>query len=264
MEGLFDVTGRSALVTGANGGLGEAVCGALVRQGAHVIASDVHVGPSSEVQNLLGECITGSCRYVPMDLGDSTSRERGIGTIADSAERLDILVNNAALAAGADMEGFYGSLEAQSDEAYMMALEVNLLAPFALVRGLLRNLRLSDHASVVNVSSIYGLVGPVPSLYPDDSRVTPAAYSASKGGLIQLTRHLATVLAPDVRVNALCPGGIWRSQPEQFVENYSRRTPLARMGTEAEMIGAVLWLCSDASAYVTGQVIAVDGGWTAW
>jgi NAD(P)-dependent dehydrogenase (short-subunit alcohol dehydrogenase family) len=168
------------------------------------------------------------------------------------------------MAAGASKEGFYGSLEAQSDEAYMMALEVNLLAPFAIVRGLLRNLRSSNHASVVNVASIYGLVGPVPGLYPDDSLVSPAAYSASKGGLVQLTRHLATVLAPDIRVNALCPGGIWRSQSEQFVENYSKRTPLARMGSESEMLGAVLWLCSDASAYVTGQVISVDGGWTAW
>ena len=94
--------------------------------------------------------------------------------------------------------------------------------------------------------------------------MTPAAYSASKGGLVQLTRHLATVLAPHVRVNALCPGGIWRSQPETFVANYSQRTPLGRLGTEAEMVGALMWLCSDASAYVTGQVIAVDGGWTAW
>ena len=92
----------------------------------------------------------------------------------------------------------------------------------------------------------------------------PAGYAASKGGLIQLTRWLATVLAPDVRVNAIIPGGIWRNQPETFREQYVARTPLGRMGAEEDLKGAAAYLASDLSAYVTGQNLIVDGGWTAW
>ncbi len=92
----------------------------------------------------------------------------------------------------------------------------------------------------------------------------PAGYAASKGGLIQLTRWLATVLAPDVRVNAITPGGIWRDQPETFREQYVARTPLGRMGTEGDLKGAAAYLASNLSAYVTGQNLIVDGGWTAW
>ena len=92
----------------------------------------------------------------------------------------------------------------------------------------------------------------------------PAAYAASKGGLIQLTRWLSTVLAPDIRVNSVCPGGVWRNQNPNFVERYQSKTPLGRMATEEDFKGVTVWLASDASAYVTGQNIMVDGGWTAW
>jgi NAD(P)-dependent dehydrogenase (short-subunit alcohol dehydrogenase family) len=92
----------------------------------------------------------------------------------------------------------------------------------------------------------------------------PAAYAASKGGLIQLTRWLSTTIAPEVRVNAISPGGIWRNQPDIFVKRYEERTPLQRMGTEEDMVGAVVYLASDLSKYVTGQNLMVDGGWTAW
>jgi NAD(P)-dependent dehydrogenase (short-subunit alcohol dehydrogenase family) len=102
------------------------------------------------------------------------------------------------------------------------------------------------------------------SLYADTTMANPAGYGASKGGLLQLTRYLATVLAPEVRVNAISPGGIWRNQPDIFRERYENRTPLQRMGTEEDLKGVVMFLSSDLSAYVTGQNLVVDGGWTAW
>ena len=154
--------------------------------------------------------------------------------------------------------------EEQTDEAFAMALALNLTAPFSLTRRLAPLLRTGGHGSVVNVSSIYGLVGPNMGLYEGTRMGNPAAYAASKGGLAQLTRYLSTVLAPDVRVNAFAPGGIARGQDDAFVERYERLTPLGRMGTEDDFRGVVTWLASDASAYVTGQVVAVDGGWTAW
>ena len=107
-------------------------------------------------------------------------------------------------------------------------------------------------------------MGSVPTLYGKSGLRTPAAYAASKGGLIQLTRYLATSLAPKIRVNAIAPGGIERNQDAEFIEAYANRTPLGRMATEQDICGAVRWLASSESSYVTGQVIAVDGGWTAW
>jgi NAD(P)-dependent dehydrogenase (short-subunit alcohol dehydrogenase family) len=122
----------------------------------------------------------------------------------------------------------------------------------------------SGHGSIVLISSIYGLVGPDMSLYEGTSMANPAGYGASKGGLLQLMRYLATVLAPDVRVNAISPGGVWRQQPGQFHDRYRSRTPLGRMATEEDLKGAAAYLASDLSSYVTGHNLVVDGGWTTW
>ena len=125
-------------------------------------------------------------------------------------------------------------------------------------------LEVSGRGSVVWVSSIYGMVGPDMRLYEGLDMANPAAYAASKGGLIQLTRYLATVLAPRIRVNTVSPGGLSRNQPEAFQQRYIERTPLQRMGTEEDLVGVIGYLASDLSSYVTGVNIPVDGGWTAW
>ena len=122
----------------------------------------------------------------------------------------------------------------------------------------------AGRGAIINIGSIYGTVGPDFSLYEGTSMANPAAYGASKGGLAQLTRYLATALAPLVRVNTISPGGIARGQPASFVERYRSRTPLGRMGAEEDLKGAVAFLASDAAAYVTGQNLLVDGGWSAW
>ena len=122
----------------------------------------------------------------------------------------------------------------------------------------------SQYASVINIGSIYGLYGPDMSIYEGTGLNNPAAYSASKGGLIQLTRWLSTVLAPKVRVNCISPGGILRNQPEKFVKRYVNKTPLKRMGSESDIVGAVIYLASDLSSWVTGQNLIVDGGWGVW
>jgi NAD(P)-dependent dehydrogenase (short-subunit alcohol dehydrogenase family) len=123
-------------------------------------------------------------------------------------------------------------------------------------------LKKSKAGSIINIASIYGAYAPDYSLYEGTSMGNPAGYSASKGGLIQLTRWLSTTVAPDICVNSISPGGIWRKQPEKFVKRYERRTPLARMATEEDFKGVIAYLISDMSAYVTGQNIVVDGGWS--
>jgi NAD(P)-dependent dehydrogenase (short-subunit alcohol dehydrogenase family) len=178
--------------------------------------------------------------------------------------RLDVLVNCAAFAGTSALPGWVTPFLEQSAATWRRALEVNLTAPFLLTQLCVPALRASGHGSVINVASLYGLAGPDLRLYEGTPMGNPAAYGTSKGGLIQLTRWLATVLAPEVRVNAISPGGVERGQPEAFRERYVARTPLARMGTEEDFKGAAAFLASDASAYLTGQNLILDGGFTAW
>jgi NAD(P)-dependent dehydrogenase (short-subunit alcohol dehydrogenase family) len=255
-----DLTGRTAVVTGGAGPLGSVLSDALARSGARVVVVDL----DRESCEATAARLPGSGHWAcPADLLDA----EGISAVVRLAEDLgacDVLVNNAAFTGTSGVPGYAVPFEEQTDDAFGMALQLNLTAPFSLTRRLAPLLRAGGHGSVINVSSIYGLVGPNMGLYEGTRMGNPAAYAASKGGIAQLTRYLATVLAPDIRVNAFAPGGIARGQDEVFVERYERLTPLGRMGTEDDFRGVVTWLASDASAYVTGQTIAVDGGWTAW
>jgi NAD(P)-dependent dehydrogenase (short-subunit alcohol dehydrogenase family) len=149
-------------------------------------------------------------------------------------------------------------------ETWRRALEVNLTAVFDLCQRLTPLLQKSKGANIINICSIYGQYGPDWRLYEGTTLGNPAAYGASKGGVIQLTRWLATTLAPAVRVNSISPGGISRGQAEEFVARYVSRTPMGRMATEDDFRGAVAYLASDLSSYMTGQNLAVDGGWGAW
>ncbi|GAA3717899.1 SDR family oxidoreductase [Terrabacter ginsenosidimutans] len=254
------LTGRTAVVTGGAGPLGRVLADALATAGARVVVVDLdEAACEAAVSTLPGPG--------HMPIGADLLDPPGISRVVDMVHDLgacDILVNNAAFTGTSGVPGYAVPFEEQTDDAFAMALALNLTAPFSLTRRLAPLLRAGGHGSVVNVSSIYGLVGPNMGLYEGTRMGNPAAYAASKGGIAQLTRYLSTVLAPEVRVNAFAPGGIARGQDEAFVERYERLTPLARMGTEDDFRGVVTWLASDASAYVTGQVVAVDGGWTAW
>ena len=252
--------GRTAMVTGGAGPLGRTLCASLAEAGARVVLVD---RDTDLVDQALAELPAGDHRGIVGDLLDADA----LASVVAQVERLgacDVLVNNAAFTGTSGVPGYAVPFEEQTDDAFELALRLNLTVPFSLTRRLLPLLRRTGHGSVVNVSSIYGLVGPNMGLYAGTVMGNPAAYGASKGGIAQLTRYLATVLAPDVRCNAFAPGGIARGQAEEFVERYEGLTPLRRMATEDDFRGVVRWLASDESAYVTGQVIAVDGGWTAW
>jgi NAD(P)-dependent dehydrogenase (short-subunit alcohol dehydrogenase family) len=255
-----ELTGRTAVVTGGAGPLGRVLSDALATAGARVVVVDLDESACAAT----ADDLHGS-GHVP--LGANLLDPQGLTHVVEAVTALgacDVLVNNAAFTGTSGVPGYAVPFDEQTDDAFAMALALNLTAPFSLTRRLAPLLRATGHGSVVNVSSIYGLVGPNMGLYEGTRMGNPAAYAASKGGIAQLTRYLSTVLAPDVRVNAFAPGGIARGQDEAFVERYERLTPLGRMGTEDDFRGVVTWLASDASAYVTGQVVAVDGGWTAW
>ena len=255
-----DIAGRTAVVTGGAGPLGSVLADALAHAGARVIVVDLDAAACELTASALPGDDHVACAANLLEA-------RGISDVvaaAEAAGACDILVHNAAFTGTSGVPGYAVPFEEQTDEAFAMALALNLTAPFSLTRRLAPLLRRTGRGSVINVSSIYGLVGPNMGLYAGTRMGNPAAYAASKGGLAQLTRYLSTVLAPEVRVNAFAPGGIARGQDAAFVERYESLTPLRRMGSEDDFRGVVTWLASDAAAYVTGQVIAVDGGWTAW
>jgi NAD(P)-dependent dehydrogenase (short-subunit alcohol dehydrogenase family) len=253
---LLDLSGRVALVTGGAGHLGSAIAEALAEQGAALVLLD---RPGAHSVFFIA---SKKLALLPVDLetvGDDWSKVPEF--VKERFGRLDILVNCAALL---DAPGLDVPFPEQSLDTWWRSLEVNLAAAFALTQACCPMLKASGHGSVINIASIYGMVGPDLSLYGDTGMGCGAAYAASKAGLLGLTRHLATVLAPSVRVNAITPGGVARGQDAGFVERYCARTPLGRMATEEDVKGAAAFLASDASGYVTGQNLVVDGGWTAW
>lgn len=256
------MVGLTGIITGGAGPLGARLTTAFAAQGARVIVLDL----PDAMESVRSVDSKGTVCGIPCDLTRTSDLDAALGQALDFAgvEGVDFLVNNAAFTGTSMLEGYSSSFESQSDEAFDLALQLNLAVPFRIARRLAPALKNSRNASVLNVSSIYGLVGPDLRLYEGTDMGNPAAYAASKGGLIQLTRYLSTVLAPEVRVNCLALGGIWRDQPPAFVERYVSRTPLGRMASEEDAVGAAVWLTSAEASYVTGQVVAVDGGWTAW
>ena len=261
---LMSLTGRVAVVTGGAGHIGRALCATLAELGAQVVVVDWAEEPCREVAEHLHRTFDVQSLSLPIDLMRETEVKSVCPRILDRFGRLDVLVNCAAFVGTSNLQGWVTDFAHQQMEPWRSALELNLTVPFLLTQSCAEALARSGHGSVINVASIYGVLGPDMSLYEGTPMGNPAAYAASKGGLLQLTRWLSTVMAPQVRVNALTPGGIARGQPPVFQERYVKRTPLARMGTEEDMMGAAAYLASDLSAYVTGQNIIVDGGWTAW
>ncbi|EGB14000.1 short-chain dehydrogenase/reductase SDR [Pseudodesulfovibrio mercurii] len=261
---LVDLTGRTAMITGGAGHIGQAFCDALAEAGADIAVLDMDADRVEDTAVRVAEEWSVRTLGLTLDLADEATLVTMPGEVAEALGSLDILINCAAFVGTSKLTGWGVPLEEQSVATWRAALETNLTAPFALTQAAIPFLRRTGHGSVVNIGSTYGVVGPDMSLYDDTKMGNPAAYGASKGGLIQLTRYLATVLAPDIRVNAISPGGVARGQDPKFVERYVARTPMGRMATEEDMKGALLFLASDLSAYVTGQNLMVDGGWTAW
>lgn len=261
---LMSLKGRVAVITGGAGYIGSAMAEALAELGANIVIVDISLESCSLVCEKISKDYNADTLPLAADLAHEDQIRLIPQHVTDRFNRLDILVSCAAFGGTSKLPGWITPFEDQSIDTWKKAMDVNLTAAFVLTQACTSALRMSGHGSVINIASIYGLMGPDMHLYEGTSMGNPAAYAASKGGLLQLTRWLATVLAPDVRVNAITPGGVSRGQPEDFQAKYIDRTPLKRMAIEEDFKGAVAYLASDLSSYVTGQNIIVDGGWTAW
>lgn len=262
LKTLMDMTGRRVLITGGAGHLGRTMADSLAELGADVLLVDVADASTQAVADEIAERRGTTVTALICDLEDAKARAALVEEVAPGG--LSVLINNAAFVGTSGLTGWAEPLAGQSIETWRRALEVNLTAGFHLCQQFAPALAAGPGGNIINIASIYGEWGPDYALYEGTAMANPAAYGASKGGLIQLTRWLSTTLAPQVRANVISPGGVARGQPKRFVNCYSARTPLQRMATEEDFRGAVAYLASDLSAYVTGQVLAIDGGWGVW
>lgn len=267
----FDLSGRVAVVTGGAGLLGAEFCRTLAEVGAAVVVADVNQPAASRVAQQLQESgfrATG----IGVDVTRPESTQGMVGQTLNAFGRLDILVNSAAMDPKFDTNsigtGASGAFEDYPLEAWKQALDVNLTGMFLACQAAVRPMLSQGGGVIINLCSIYGLAGPDQRLYEREGqppRYKPVYYSVTKAGVLGLTNYLATYYAgKNIRVNALTPGGVFNGHDEEFLKAYSARSVLGRMAEKDEMNGALLFLASDASAYMTGANLVVDGGWTAW
>lgn len=262
---LMDLKGRAALVTGGAGHIGLAAAEALMELGASVAVVDCQKETCEKrCEDLNSRGYKSKALALTVDVASEKDLRKSVQEAAKALGGLDILVHSAAFVGTTNFPGWVAPFSKQSVEAWDAAMRVNLTAAFVMVQEAEGFLKKHKRGSVIFLSSIHGMVGPDMSLYEGTPMGNPAAYGASKAGLIQLARYLSTTLAPDIRVNAISPGGVWRNQREEFHTRYKKRTPAARMAAEEDLKGAVAYLASDASMYVAGHNLVVDGGYTAW
>lgn len=264
IKNLMSLDKRRALITGATGSLGRVMADTLAELGADLVLVDRPSADFSSLCSALAQYPNIHIDCKPCDLEQALQRQALMQEIKQDGHGLNILINNAAFVGTSELQGWGVPFEEQTVETWRRALEVNLTAVFELCQGFAPLLKQAEGASIINIASIYGILGPDWSLYAGTSMSNPAAYGASKGGLLQFTRWLSTTIQAGVRVNAISPGGIFRNQPEAFIERYEARVPMGRMAKEDDFRGAVAYFASDLSQYVTGQNLVVDGGWSAW
>ncbi len=269
----FDLKGRTAVVTGGGGLLGAEFCRTLAEAGACISIVDLNGAAADQVAQALTKA-----GFQASAFGADVTDPKSVGTLVDDVLRkfgsLDILVNSAALDPKFDAEATKRGITPGSFEDYPLtdwnaALNVNLTGLFLMTQACVKPmLERGKQGSIINICSTYGLNGPDQRIYVKDGRrvaYKPVYYTVTKAGVLGFTKYLAAYYAgTKIRVNALTPGGVFNDHDDYFVQNYSAKTILGRMANRDEMNGALLFLASEASSYMTGGNLVVDGGWTAW
>ncbi len=267
MTNLFDVSGKAVVLTGVNGQMGSAYAKALLSHGASVVGVDLQTGLASK---LFSEEFPESFVFIETDVTLKKNLESLLATCSQKFAKIDCLINNAAIDSPPSSDVLEnGPFESYPESSWDKVLNVNLKGVFLCCQIIGGAIAAKGGGSIINISSIYGAVSPDQTIYEyrrleGDNFYKPVAYSASKSGLYNLTRYLATYWGTkSVRVNTLTLAGVFADQDPLFLERYNSRIPVGRMATPADYIGPILFLCSDASAYMTGSDMVVDGGWTA-
>jgi NAD(P)-dependent dehydrogenase (short-subunit alcohol dehydrogenase family) len=269
----FDLTGRVAIVTGGVGLLGAEFCRTLAEAGASIVVVDLNASASQATADSLTKSGY-KALAVPTNITQPDEVQALVEKTLSTFGRLDILVNSAALDPKFDPDAVNKGITPGAFEDYPLdlwnsALNVNLTGMFLMTQACVKPMiEQGKKGSIINICSTYGLNGPDQRIYiKDGKRVAfkPVYYTVTKAGVMGFTKYLAAYYAgTNIRVNALTPGGVFNNHEDYFVQNYSAKTIIGRMAEKDEMNGALLFLASDASSYMTGNNVVVDGGWTAW
>ncbi|PRS36433.1 short-chain dehydrogenase [Bacillus sp. RJGP41] len=267
---LFSLKGKNIIVTGGLGYLGKECVKGFAQHGANLAIVDLDKTKTESFAIEIAEKYKIKAIGISCDVSIEADIQKMIEQVMTTLGNIDVLFNNAATKS-TNLDAFFAPFEDYSLEEWKKIMSVNLDGMFLVAKNVSKQMKKNDNGgSIIQTSSIYGLVGPDHRIYNGSNFLnreinSPAVYSASKAGVIGLTKYLATYLAQyNIRVNTLTPGGLQTGQNEKFIQSYSDRVPLGRMGLVEEMVGAVIYMASDASNYMTGQNIIVDGGLTAW
>jgi NAD(P)-dependent dehydrogenase (short-subunit alcohol dehydrogenase family) len=264
---LFSLEGKTAIVTGGTGLIGKKHCEALALAGANVIVADISEKTTTDFAASLGKRAIG----ISLDVTNSLSLEKAKTEILSRFGSIDILVNNAAINdmfENPEMAAELSAFEKYPIESFRKSLEVNVLGVFLCSQIFGLEMAKQGSGSIINVASTYGMVGPDQTIYKnqkgEQTFFKSPSYPTTKGAILNFTRYLAAYWGKQgVRVNTLSPGGVENSQDEFFIQQYSAKTLLGRMAQPTDYQGALIFLASDASMYMTGANLVVDGGWTA-
>ncbi len=266
---LFDLTGRTAVVTGGCGILGRHFVNGLAAHGAQVAVVDLDAGAAAALACELERQHERRAIGVACDITDRAAITRMADVVERELGPIDILHNNAATK-GDDLAAFFADVETYSAETWRRIMDVNIDGMFMVAQEIGGRMAARGRGSIIQTSSIYGIMGPDSRIYEGSHYLgrqisLPPVYSASKAAVVGLTRHLACHWAlKGVRVNTLTPGGVESGQNDVFSQKYGARVPMGRMAQAEEMVGALVFLASDAASYITGQNIVIDGGLSAW
>ncbi len=259
---LFDLSGRVAVVTGGAGHLGTAMSEALAESGAHVVVASRGLNTCQELADRLTDAHN-RCLALEVDISDEGSIREMVSKTVGEFGRLDVLVNNA-------YSGQHrGDVESMTEDEFMSSIQTGLIGYFTAIKAAVPHMRDMGSGVIVNIASMYGMIAPHFDIYRDSGQDSPINYHATKGGLLQMTRYLASYYAKDgIRVNAISPGPFPKlsalEEHPWFEGELGGQNPLGRIGQPYEVKGPVAFLASDASSYVTGHNLVVDGGWTTW
>ena len=270
LSNLFDLSGKVAVVTGGAEIIGSRVCRGLAANGAKVAIADLDLEAAEGLAETINSDHPGAAMAAPCDVASPESVSEMVARVVEGHDGIHVLHNNVS-GKPDDLADFLAPFEDYKLETWQKAMSVSLDGMFLVAQAVGKQmLKQGEGGSVIQTSSTYGISGPDFRIYEGSEYLghqitTPCFYAASKAAVVGLTKYLATYWADKgIRVNTLVPGGIESGQNETFKANYANRTPLGRMAHVDEMVGAVVYLASDASSYMTGQMMVVDGGWTAW
>lgn len=259
---IMSLEDRVAVVTGGSGLLGKEFCSGLADFGANVIIADINEEESLKVvKNINNDAGGKNADYLYLDINSEESIKEFTREVLEKYGTIDVLVNNAY-----PRNSRYGTIFEDVEFDSFQENIISHMGGYFLVSQKISKLMMKQKSGVIiNMASIYGVLGPNFSIYERTDMTMPVEYSMIKAGIINFTRYLSTYLAShNIRVNSISPGGIFDDQPQEFVEKYCSKVPLGRMASPSDIVGSLIFLASDASKYITGQNIVVDGGLSVW